>query len=53
MLACGLAALLLLSDGIQAQEKYPDRIIELVIPMGPGGTTDVLGRIYAEEISGI
>lgn len=36
---------------IQAQEKYPIRSIELVVPMAPGGSNDVSARIYSEELS--
>lgn len=34
-----------------AQEKYPSRPIELVIPWGPGGVSDLIGRIFATELS--
>jgi len=37
--------------GIQAQEKYPNRPIELVVPMTPGGVGDITVRIYSEELS--
>jgi tripartite-type tricarboxylate transporter receptor subunit TctC len=30
---------------------YPDQPIKLVIPFPPGGTTDVLGRIFAQYLS--
>jgi len=33
------------------QEKYPGRPIELVIPWGPGGVSDLIGRIFASELS--
>lgn len=33
-----------------AQEKYPARDIELVIPWGPGGVSDMIGRIFATEL---
>jgi len=33
----------------QAQEKYPTRPIELVVPFGAGGVADVLARIYSED----
>jgi tripartite-type tricarboxylate transporter receptor subunit TctC len=45
-----LVTLLMLTGAAQAQEKYPNRQIELVIPMGPGGSTDQLGRIYADQL---
>lgn len=36
-----------------AQEKYPTKNIELVISMGPGGVQDIIGRIFADELSKI
>ena len=35
------------------QEKYPSRQIELVIPFPAGGSTDISGRIFANELSKI
>jgi tripartite-type tricarboxylate transporter receptor subunit TctC len=46
-----LVTLLMLTGAAQAQEKYPDRDIQLVIPMGPGGSTDQLGRVYADQLA--
>ena len=34
-----------------AQEKYPSREIELVIPWAPGGVSDIVGRIFANELA--
>ena len=34
-----------------AEEKYPTRSIEMVIPFAPGGATDVGARIMADELS--
>lgn len=34
-----------------AQDKYPSKPIQFVIPFPPGGPTDVLGRRYAERLS--
>lgn len=34
---------------IEADENFPDRDIEMVIPFGPGGATDAIFRIIAEE----
>lgn len=39
--------------GALAQEKYPNRPIELVVPMAPGGNADVIARIYSEELARI
>jgi tripartite-type tricarboxylate transporter receptor subunit TctC len=46
--------LLLVSFGAaQAQEKYPNRPIELVVPMAPGGFADIGTRVFSEELSKI
>lgn len=34
-----------------AVKNYPDKPIRLVIPFPPGGATDVIGRIMAQELS--
>ena len=33
-----------------AQSNYPDRPIRLIVPFPPGGTSDVVGRIFAEAL---
>lgn len=35
---------------LQAQEKYPSRAIDLVIPYPPGGPSDIGGRVFAESL---
>jgi len=50
-LVCGLS-LLVGMGGVEAQEKYPSRPIELVVVMTPGGVADLSARTYNEELAG-
>ena len=44
-------ALLAAMPAAHAQSKFPDRTISMVVPFGPGGTTDIMARILADEFS--
>jgi len=35
--------------GVRAQEKFPSRPIEMIVPTAPGGGTDITARILAEN----
>jgi tripartite-type tricarboxylate transporter receptor subunit TctC len=50
-LAAGAAALPAMSRIARAQ-TYPTRPIRLVIPFPPGGTTDAIGRPWADRVKG-
>ena len=46
-----LSAPLYAQTNSTAIKNYPDKPIKLVIPYPPGGATDVIGRIMAQELS--
>ena len=48
LLACG--ALLAASVDAGAQ-SYPDRPIKIVVPVGPAGSYDIVGRLLADQLS--
>jgi len=50
LVALGLAFFGFLTVG-EAQQKYPSRAIELVIPFAPGGSSDRLARIFGDELA--
>ena len=35
----------------QAQTKYPERTVRVVIPFAPGGNTDIMGRRFAARLT--
>jgi tripartite-type tricarboxylate transporter receptor subunit TctC len=36
---------------VQSQEKYPTRPIEIIVPFGPGGSTDLNSRVIAAYLT--
>ena len=36
---------------LQAQARYPDRAIRLVVPFAPGGDGDIMGRAWVKHIA--
>ena len=35
----------------QAQDKFPSRPIKIIVPYVPGGATDIVARILADQLS--
>lgn len=50
-LALGVVAALALAAPAQAQTKYPERPITMIVPFAAGGPTDVIARIVGENMS--
>ena len=39
------------APAVNAQSDYPNKPIKLIVPFPPGGTSDVMGRMVAEELA--
>ncbi|MDB5412686.1 MAG: Tripartite-type tricarboxylate transporter, receptor component TctC [Rubritepida sp.] len=50
LLAAGLATPALVSTSARAQSAWPERSVRMIVPWPPGGSTDVLARLVAEQL---
>jgi tripartite-type tricarboxylate transporter receptor subunit TctC len=53
MLLCALGLVAALGETASAQGKFPNRSIRIIGPFAPGGATDVIARMLAEQLRGI
>ena len=54
VLACAVTLLGAgLTSSALAQADYPDKPVKIIVPFPPGGTSDVMGRMVAEELTKI
>ena len=47
--AC-LCCVALSTSAANAQDQYPSKVVRIVVPFGPGGTTDIVARVLADEL---
>ncbi|MGE3926386.1 MAG: Bug family tripartite tricarboxylate transporter substrate binding protein [Lautropia sp.] len=50
MASCVLVACIAFAGSVMAQDAYPTKSIRAIIPFGPGSSTDIIGRIVAEDL---
>lgn len=51
LLGAGLLAAILFSLAPAYAQDYPNRVIKMIVPAGPAGPTDMLGRLVATSLS--
>ena len=49
--AATLSIASLTAPGVQAQEKWPEKPVRIVVPFAAGGTTDISARVVADELT--
>jgi len=51
MLTVSIVAFASLASLASAADEYPSRAVRVIVPFAPGGGTDVVGRILAQQLS--
>jgi tripartite-type tricarboxylate transporter receptor subunit TctC len=49
--ACMLALSALLVPQFASAQTYPDRAIKIIVPIGPAGSYDLVGRVLADQLT--
>ncbi|HUD87871.1 MAG TPA: tripartite tricarboxylate transporter substrate binding protein [Xanthobacteraceae bacterium] len=50
LLAAAMAAIAVTATAVRAEDTYPSRSIQLIIPFAAGGPTDIVGRIMGAKM---
>jgi tripartite-type tricarboxylate transporter receptor subunit TctC len=46
----GLPVAAALAGGARAQDAYPSRLVKILVPFGPGGSTDIISRLIGKQL---
>jgi len=50
-IACGIALSVTSGIALAQTDDYPNRPVRIIVPFPPGGTSDLMGRLMAEQLS--
>jgi len=51
LMALGCAAMVAAVPGVHAQDNWPDKPVRYIVPFSPGGVSDGVARLLAEQLS--